>query len=92
MRLDPKMPNDPPACQRSGTASSSPWQVVATPVGPTGGERPQARASRGEAPSHAARNEPANVTSRAVRIDASERYHASAVLGAWARLFGGQAR
>jgi hypothetical protein len=50
-RLDPKIPNDAPAWKRSppaaGRAScSSPLQVVMTPVGPTGGDRPQARASR----------------------------------------------
>jgi hypothetical protein len=40
-----KMPNDAPTCQRPSPSSSR--QVVAIPVGPTGGERPQARASRG---------------------------------------------
>jgi hypothetical protein len=43
-RFEKKIPNEASECQRD--AGSSPLQVVAMPVGPTGGESPQARASR----------------------------------------------
>ena len=50
LRLDEKTPRPAPRCHLSGPPEeplgSSPLQVVAMPVGPTGGERPQARASR----------------------------------------------
>jgi hypothetical protein len=52
-------PNDPDTCQRCG--SSSPWQVVAMPVGPTGGESPQARASRHAPIQAAAKHEDARI-------------------------------
>jgi hypothetical protein len=56
IRLEKKMPKLAPVCQRGSapSPSASPRQVVAMPVGPTGGESPQARASRGWPPSQAA--------------------------------------
>jgi nucleotide-binding universal stress UspA family protein len=44
-------------------SGASPWQVVAMPVGPTGGERPQARASRWH-PAHVSVNEEAATRDR----------------------------
>jgi len=50
--------------QLSG-APSSPSQFLRRPVGPTGGERPQARASRGHARAkHAATAEPSKTGAR----------------------------
>src|ERR1022692_3961805 len=53
-RFEKKIPYVAEECQRC--SASSPLHVVAMPVGPTGGERPQARASRGWHPSHARPN------------------------------------
>ena len=63
--VEAKRPNEAPVCQR---CSPSPLQVLTMPVGPTGGERPQARASRGWQPSQTAKNEAA---ARRVRGEAS---------------------
>jgi hypothetical protein len=65
----PKIPNEAPPCQREG-ASSSPLQVMAMPVGPTGGESPQARASRGAASAASAAVSAGAATKRSGRITA----------------------
>ena len=66
-RLEKKIPYAAVACQRR-SAASSPSHVVAIPVGPTGGERPQARASRGLHPSQVRRSKEMGSRRRSGRI------------------------
>jgi len=68
-RLEKKIPYAAVPCHFEG--ASSPWQVVAMPVGPTGGERPQARASRGWPPVKASTNDETTTNERRTRTEVS---------------------